>query len=241
MSVERQLRDPLDDETLDAWIHDYTLWREWADKWINRRQWVVHPFPYPFWKESPELFAYVAARRVEPEPPIGLESACTQAPYSSAGRDRRSRACSLLTVWKDDYATQQIRWGVATARAQKDDLSRSRFLEHIHFSSLWASLQGVGGGRAYGLAGIHATIDVHGRWQIYALPGVMAISVPTVYGRRVVSVGYDWGMAIRLGGLRLPLADLPLKAHLNLAHVWMPEVDQRMDMVGLSFTVNRGR
>jgi hypothetical protein len=241
IAAERPAQNPLDDETLDTWIHDYTRWREWAEKWLNRRQLVAHPFPYPFWKESPDLFSYVAPRRVEPEPPIGLEAACAQAPRASAGPDRRAQACGLLTIWKDDYATQQIRWGIATARAQKDDLTRTRFLEHIHFASLWTSVQGVGGSQAYGLAGVHATIDVKGRWQVYALPGLLAVSVVSPWGQRMVSIGYDWGMAIRLGGLRLPLADVPLNAHLNVAHVWMPEVEQRLDMVGLSFTVNRGR
>jgi hypothetical protein len=234
-------RQTLDEAAIDKWIQDYTRWREWADKWTNRRQWVTHPFPYPFWKESPEMFAYVAARRVEPQPPIGLEAACVSTPRSSGNRSRRVQACELLTVWKDDYATQQIRWAVATARAQKDDVSRSRFLEHIHFASLWSSVQGVGGGRAYGLAGIHATIDVKGRWQIYALPGVMAISVPNSRGQRVVTVGYDWGMAVRLGSLRVPLAGVPVKVHLNLAKVWMPEVGQRLDMIGLSFSPNPNR
>ena len=80
IAAERPAPNPLDDETLDTWIHDYTRWRAWAEKWINRRQWVAHPFPYPFWKESPDLFSYVAPRRVEPEPPIGLEAACAYAP-----------------------------------------------------------------------------------------------------------------------------------------------------------------
>jgi hypothetical protein len=57
----------------------------------------------------------------------------------------------------------------------------------------------------------------------------------------MVTIGYDWGMAVRLASLRLPVAGLPLKMHLNLAHVWMPEVHQRLDMVGLSFSANRGR
>jgi hypothetical protein len=233
-------RQPLGDDVLDKWIADYTEWREWSAKWGARRQWVAHPFPYPFWKESPDIFSYVPPRRVEPEPPAGLEAACVEG-RSAGSRDRRARACELLTFWKDDYATQQIRSAVATARAQKDDVSRSRFIEHIHFASLWTSLQGFGDHGAYGLAGVHATIDLHGRWQVYALPGVMAVSVPNARGRRIVTLGYDWGMALRLGALRLPIAGLPMKVHLNLAHVWLPEVNQRVDMIGLSFSANRGR
>src|SRR5207253_11030472 len=110
-----------------------------------------------------------------------------------------------------------IRSAVATARAQKDDVSRSHLIEHIHFASLWTSLQRLGGDAAYGVAGIHATIDLHGRWQVYGLPGVMAGSVPNTPGRRIITVGHDWGMAVRLGALRLPIAGLPVKVHLNMA------------------------
>ena len=234
-------RPPLDEAVLDRWIAEYTRWREWSAKWGTRRQWVAHPFPYPFWKDNPDIFSYVVPRPAEPEPPAGLEAACVESPRSATRGDRRARACELLTFWKDDYQTQQIRSAVAAARAQKDDVSRSRFIEHIHFASLWASLQKPGGEGTYGLAGIHATIDIHGRWQIYALPGVMAISVKNRWDRRMVTVGYDWGMALRLGALRLPLAGLPVKVHFNLAHVWMPEVNQRLDMVGLSFSADRGR
>ena len=231
----------LDAGALRTWIHDYTAWQDWAEKWLNRRQWIAHPFPYPFWKDNPDFFSYIAPRRVEPPPPAGLEAACAERAASSTARDTLGQSCRLLTVWKDDYVTQRIRWAVAAVRAQKDDTSRSRFLEHIHFASLWTNMQAGGGERAYGLAGVHATIDVHGRWQIYALPGIMAVSIPDLQGRRAVTLGYDWGFAVRLFNSRIPYAGLPIKVHLNLVQVWMPEVQQRIDMFGLSFTANRAR
>jgi len=82
---------------------------------------------------------------------------------------------------------------------------------------------------------------VHGRWQIYALPGILAVSLPTVYGQRSVTVGYDWGFAVRRFNSRIPYLDFPVKVHLNLVQVWMPEVQQKTDMIGLSFTANRAR
>ena len=231
----------LGDGALRAWIRDYTAWQAWAEKWLNRPQWSSHPFPYPFWKENPDLFSYAAPRRAEPEPPGGLEAACADRAGSSAARDALAQGCRLLNEWKDDYATQRIRWAVATARAQKDDTRRSRFLEHLHFASLWTNLQTASGGRAYGLAGVHATIDVHGRWQIYALPGIMVVSLPSLDGQRNVTVGYDWGFAVRLFNSRVPYLGIPVKVHLNLVQVWMPEAQQKTDMIGLSFTANRAR
>lgn len=231
-----------DTEALAAWIREYHAWQEWNAKWGNRRQWIPHPFPYPFWKESPDIFSYVAPRKLEPAPPVWLGDTCAGRPNGTVEPDVRTEGCRLLTVWKDDYVTHQLRVATATARAQRDDTGRSRFLEHIHFSGLWTNVDAGGAtGRVYGLAGVHATIDVYGRWQIYALPGVVAVSVPNLQGSRTVTIGYDWGMAFRLFNLRIPVIDMPVKAHLNLAHVWMPEVHQKINMAGLSFTVNRNR
>ena len=111
--------------------------------------------------------------------------------------------------------------------------------EHIHFASLWTNLRAHRGPGVYGLAGMHATIDIHGRWQIYAFPGVVAVSMPNWQGERITTIGYDWGMAIRLFDLRVPYVDIPAKAHLNLVKVWVPEVGQKIDMVGLSLTLKK--
>ena len=56
-----------------------------------------------------------------------------------------------------------------------------------------------------------------------------------------VTVGYDWGMAFRLFNGRVPYVDLPVKVHLNLVQIWMPEVNQKIAMTGLSFSADRGR
>ena len=230
----------VDDRALEQWIRDYRAWQEWAARWINRRQWVMHPFPYPFWKDSPDVFSYVAPRRPEPVPPAGLEVECARWSGSSTERSPRAEACALLADWRDDYATQWLRGTVASASTSQDEPSKTRFIEHLHFASLWTNLD-VGGARAYGLAGVHATIDVRGRWQIYALPGVLAVSVPNLQGRRSVTIGYDWGMAVRLFNARVPYVGIPLKVHLNLVQVWMPEAHQKIAMAGLSFSANRSR
>ena len=227
-------------DALAAWISAYQSWQAWEAQWGNRRQWVLHPFPYPFWKERPDVFSYVAPRRVEPPPPAWLDETCAGKSGTSVEPDLRAEGCRLLVLWKDDYVTHQIRVATATARAQRDDTGRTRFLEHIHFASLWTNLD-AGGSRAYGLVGVHATIDVRGRWQIYALPGLMAVSLPTLQGPRAVTVGYDWGMAFRLFNGRVPYVGLPVKVHLNLVQIWLPEANQKIVMTGLSFSGNRGR
>jgi hypothetical protein len=238
VSVDSESVD-LNRRELEQWIAAYRAWQEWATKWLNKRQSVLHPFPYPFWKDSPALFSYVAPPRVEPAPPLWLESACAPTLRES---DLLAEGCELLTVWKDDLSTRKIRAEIVKARAQKDEPTKMVWYEHVHFAGLWIDPQpqrGLGG--AYGLAGVHATIDVHDRWQIYALPGILAVSLPNWQGERIVTIGYDWGMAVRLFNFRVPFSSTPARAHLNLVKVWVPEVGQRIDMVGLSLTLKKNR
>jgi hypothetical protein len=224
---------------LDRWIHEYKSWQEWAEKWLNRRQWVMHPFPYPFWKESPFLFTYVASPRVKPDPPRWLEAVCLQQESPSVESDPVVEACHLFESWKDDYVAGQIRLEIATARSREVPPPKSVLFEHIHFASLWTTVQAGSGPGAYGLAGVHATIDIHGRWQVYAFPGVMAVDLPNGRGERIVTIGYDWGFAIRLFDFRIPYLEVPAKAHLNVVKIWVPEIPQKIDMIGLSFTLKK--
>jgi hypothetical protein len=231
--------DEINWRELEQWIHDYQAWQKWAEKWLNRRQWVLHPFPYPFWKDTPSLFSYVAPPRIEPEPPQWLDAACLQWAAASVASTPLAEGCQLLTLWKDDYPVRRIRSQIASARAQQDTPTKTMLFEHIHFATLWTDLQAQRDYSAYGLAGVHATIDIHGRWQIYAFPGVVAVSVPNVQGERITTIGYDWGFAIRLFDLRVPYFNSPARAHLNVVKVWVPEVGRKIDMVGLSLTLKK--
>jgi hypothetical protein len=231
--------DERSERELERWVQEYMAWQEWAEKWLNRPQWVLHPFPYPFWKDSPSLFSYVASTRVKPDPPMWLEATCVQWASSAADSDPLVEGCQLLTDWKDDDPTHRIRAQISLSRAREDKPSRTALYEHIHFASLWTTPQTQAAPGALGLAGIHATIDIQGRWQIYPFPGVMAVSVPNRQGERIISIGYDWGFAIRLFDFRVPFLDLPAKAHLNVVEIWVPEVEQKISMVGLSFTLKK--
>jgi hypothetical protein len=233
-------------QQLDQWVQDYAAWQQWADEWLNRRQWVLHPFPYPFWKGTASLFSYVATPRVEPAPPDWLPDACAEWASSSIDNPALTDGCRLLTIWKQDDPALRVRARIdsiqtlssTNARAQVDNTTKKRFFERIHFAGLWTDIQPTGTS-AYGLAGIHATIDLRGRWQIYPFPGVMAVSVPNVQGKRIVTIGYDWGFAVRLFDMRVPVFDLPARAHLNLTEVWVPEAGQKIEMIGLSFSLKK--
>jgi hypothetical protein len=38
---------------------------------------------------------------------------------------------------------------------------------------------------------------------------------------------------------RIPYLDFPARAHLNVVEVWVPEVEQKISMVGLSFSLRK--
>lgn len=231
--------DGVKEREMERWVHEYKAWQAWGEQWFNRPQWVLHPFPYPFWKDSPSLFSYVASPRVKPDPPMWLDATCVQWASSAAPSDPLAEGCRLLTDWKDDYPTRQIRAQISLSRAREDKPSRTALYEHIHFASLWTTPQTQAAPGALGLAGVHATIDIQGRWEVYAFPGVMALSVPNRQGERIISIGYDWGLAIRLFDFRIPYLDFPARAHLNVVEVWVPEVEQKISMVGLSFSLKK--
>jgi hypothetical protein len=231
---------------LEQWMQQYGAWQEWAGTWLNRRQWALHPFPYPFWKDNASLFSYVATPRVEPAPPAWLPAACTEWESSAVDDAVLGDACRLLTISKHDDPALRIQSRVATPRtasgsnprAHVDNTVKTKFFERIHFAGLWSDIQPQGSS-AYGLAGVHATIDIRGRWQVYPFPGVMAVSMPNLQGKRMVTIGYDWGFALRLFDMRVPYFDIPARAHLNLTEVWVPEAGQKIEMIGLSFSLKK--
>ena len=73
---------------LDRWSDDYKDWQEWADKYLNRRQWVMHPFPLI---HSGGFTLSVHGRRAPSGkarfPPLWLEARLPQQASPSVERD----------------------------------------------------------------------------------------------------------------------------------------------------------
>ncbi|MEJ0021617.1 MAG: hypothetical protein WDN47_03465 [Candidatus Doudnabacteria bacterium] len=221
------------------WIKEYKAWQKWAAEWLDRPQWVLYPFPYPFWKDEPDLFSYKSPRRIEPLPPDWLESACVESEGLLAADDLLAEACKLFSDWKDGYVVQRIRRQMSATSIQNERTVKTVLYEHLHVAGLGTNMQAQPSPRAYGLAGLHMTIDIHGRWQMYAFPGVLAVRVPNWDGKQIITIGYDWGFAIRLFDFEIPYFKIPGRAHVNIIKVWMPEIQTQVDMIGLSITPRR--
>jgi len=207
------------------WSADFAAWQRWFEEWGNTTE--------PGW------FA-ARGRRSKPEPPSWLLGACDERTIDELWL---TESCTLLSHWREDFATAQLRRHAAMARSQHEQATRSMWYEHIHLDALWPIVSDHGS--SVGVVGTHVTMDVKGRLQIFIAPGVMLLNVPGSTGR-AWAPATDWGFGYRLGRFRFPGSNATATAHLNLAKAWVfwgaaGLVNGTVDLVGLSLTFSHPR
>lgn len=218
------LDQPIDDaqlRDLERWMRDYDAWKEWFARWRNRRE--------------PGMFR-AKARRPRPEPPEWLADAC----FNFAEDDQGSLAdgCRAWREWSDgDYATLVIREKIAQARADQEAPQKSIWWEHIHVDALWPMAQS--GSSAFGVLGVHATLQVTRRLGVFLAPGTILMRLPTQDGDRVWSAATDWGLSYRMFDFKMPVIGRPSTLHLNVARVWIlgatfQPMDKELYLAGFS-------
>lgn len=211
---------------VERWVRDYTAWKAWFAKWHNRVE--------PGWFGTRD-------RRPRPDPPAVLLETCPVPPDAEAVL---VKACRLLEEWrKDDIATEIIEQQVATTRAQKETEDRSVWWRHVHLDALWPMTQGTSG--IYGLVGLHSTIDLTGRVELFLAPGAILMRVPGPAGPEW-KPATDWGLSYRVTDFTMPGTRRPVTLHLNLARVWLfgqredvPGVQSDMYLAGFSLTFRK--
>lgn len=211
---------------IERWVRDYTAWKAWFAKWHNRIE--------------PGLFG-TRPRRPRPEPPSALVAACP-APLNADGV--LLDACRLLEEWRNqDVASEIIKEQVTATRTQKEVEDRSVWWRHVHLDALWPMTQGTSG--VFGVLGLHSTIDLTGRMEIFLAPGAILMRVPTPAGPQW-KPATDWGLSCRLADFTLPGARRPATLHINIAKVWLlgeredlPGVERDMYIAGFSLTFRK--
>jgi hypothetical protein len=211
-------------DELEKWIHDFTEWKTWMNRWGNRRE--------PGW------FSDFSKRRQRPDPPAWLFDRC------GAGLDdtrAMAEACTLLTEWRADAATAQVTNARAAANARKEESDKTIWWEHVHLDVAWPAMQS--GVSYFGVIGMHATTSVRGRLEIFVAPGAMLLNVPTRNGARAWKVAANYGIAYRLGEFGFP-GNRRALLHVNLAKAWLlsagPDVPTKStDFVGFSVTFKK--
>jgi hypothetical protein len=208
---------------LEKWIRDYSAWKQWADQWRNRIE--------PGWFSARD-------RRIRPDPPAWLFDACRDL-IDDEGT--LPDACRLLADWQDDSAAA-LRTTILTQRTQQEAPTKTTWWEHLHLDALWFMPQPHAS--VYGVVGIHATIEVHGRWQIFVAPGALLLNLPTVNGAREWKPATDFGMSVRLFDFTVPGARRTGVLHVNIAKAWVlggPAglINTSIDLVGFSVTLKK--
>jgi len=212
---------------VQQWMGEFQKWQEWNALWRNRRE--------PGWIGARE-------RKVRPDPPDWLAAECHDAIVQEG--ETLAQACRLLSQWKDDDEVARLRQQTANARMQREEVHKTVWWEHLHFDALWPMTQLHGS--IFGVVGMHATIEVAGRFQIFVAPGAILLNLPKGASEREWRPATDWGIAWRIADFTMPGTDRRASLHLNLAKAWLlggPAgfANTSVDLAGFSITLAKKR
>ena len=207
-SITAPLLAPLSDSpaqqllALQKWTTDYENWRIWYARWRNTRE--------PGWMAS-------RGRRPRPDPPPWLPAACASLVEDSGPL---VDGCREWELWRrDDFGADTMAQQVAQARADHESPRTSVWWEHIHLDAFWPMTQV--GSNAFGVAGVHTTLPLTKRMQVFLTPGAILMRLPAISGGGTWSAATDWGFSYRLFDFRMPAVGRPSTLHFNMARVWV--------------------
>lgn len=213
--------------SLARWSRDYAEWQAWFQQWRNTRE--------PGWVGS-------RSRHPRPAPPSWLAGEC---PVPADEGTPLADGCRLLAQWRtEDVAATVAVAQTTTTRNQLEAPTRSVWWQHIHLDALWPMTDGKSG--VFGLLGVHATIPVGGRVQMFIAPGAMLMRSPGIDGAEQWHPATDWGFSYRTATFVIPGMQRPSILHLNLAKVWVlggapmaASFDSGMYLAGFSLTFRK--
>jgi hypothetical protein len=196
------------DRELTKWLTAMEKWQRHEAKWSNR--------------PVRDGWGRIAQRQPPPEPPEWLDAHCAAAVtthvLASEPESRTAQACRLLADPRAPMKSVPTPAQSARLDAEKKP-KHSSFLTRVHLDGLWSTTSTSG--RFYGLVGSHVSLVDVGRVQVFGPPGVLLLSVPDTDGSRRITLGYTWGVSVRLMDVRLfgPTKDKTL--FINLSKVWL--------------------
>jgi hypothetical protein len=194
------------DRELTTWLTEMEKWQRYDAKWSNR--------------PARDGLGRIVKRQQRPEVPAWLDAHCAAARAARVLEleARTKTACRLLDDPRAAIDTVPTPAQAARLDAEKPP-KYSSFLTRVHLDGLWTTAST--GGRFYGLIGSHVSLVDVGRLQVFGPPGVLLLSVPDTDGSRRITLGYTWGLSLRLTDVRVfgPTKDMTL--FLNLSKVWV--------------------
>jgi hypothetical protein len=216
------------DRALGIWLSAMEKWQRYDIKYSNR--------------PAHDAMGSIARHRPPPDAPEWLGAYCTTAAAAHALElDPRTKvACLLLEDPRTPLAAVPTPAQAARLNAEKS--KHSSFMTRVHLDGLWTSASS--GTRLYGLVGSHISLVDVGRLQVFGPPGVLLLSVPDYAGSRRVTLGYTWGLSVRLADVRLFRPAKDVTVFLNVSKVWMADgADERTaggyNMMGFSIAARK--
>lgn len=205
-SVEASPLSPDRERELDTWLSDMEKWQRYMAKYDNR--------------PARDALGRIVPRRARPAEPAWLEAHCAamQAAAPADRPERTARACALLLDPLPAADVERLQRQAAREDAETPE-KYSSFLTRLHLDGAWVTMSS--GPRTYGIVGFHVTLVDVGRVQIFGPPGVMLLSVPEVGGNRRVTLGYTWGLSIRLADVRLAAPTRNMSLFLTMSKLWV--------------------
>ena len=195
------------DRELGIWLSSMEKWQRYDTKYSNR--------------PAHDAVGGIARHRPPPDAPAWLGAYCARAAAAHALEldPRTNVTCLLLEDPRTAIAAVPAPAQAARLAAEKS--KHSSFMTRVHLDGLWTSASS--GTRLYGLVGSHISVVDVGRLQVFGPPGVLLLSVPDYAGSRRMTLGYTWGLSVRLADVRLfgPAKDMTL--FLNMSKVWMAD------------------
>jgi hypothetical protein len=203
---------------LTTWLAEMEKWQHYDEKWRNR--------------PVKDGWARIVDRKPPPGVPDWVPPHC--ASLAAAGlaalEERGARACRLL----DDPRAPLAAPGTQAVAAEKPP-AHSSFWTRVHLDGLWTTTQS--GSRFYGVIGSHLSLVDVGRLQIFGPPGVMLMTVPNGHGGRRITIGYTWGLSVRLFDMRMAAPTKNVTLFLNVSKVFLPTGGEVADQTGRGFDI----
>lgn len=231
LDVSIRALSPDQDRELTTWLKAMESWQRYDARWYNR--------------PARDRLGRVTARRPQPVPPEWLGAHCTAAAAGGVVDldARTTRACQLFADPRAPMGPVATHVQAARVGAEQKPKHTS-FLTRVHLDGLWSTTSTTG--RFYGLIGSHVSLVDVGRLQVFGPPGVLLLSVPDAEGSRRITLGYTWGLSVRLTDVRL-FGSKDMTLFVNLSKVWIASggdstgTSRGYDIVGFSVAPRKNR
>jgi hypothetical protein len=219
---------PDQDRELTDWLRAMDKWQQYDEKWRNR---PVH-----------NGWGGIGERKPPPDAPVWLEAHCRSASEARLLdlEPRVRRGCLLV-----DDPRAPVGSLPSAVQAAEAPPRHSSFLTRLHLDGGWTTSST--GQRLYGVIGAHFSLVDVGRVQVFGPPGVILLSVPDAGGGRRMTIGYTWGISVRLTDMRVGAPSKNLTLFLNISKAWVSGLSniaggsRGFDLVGFSIAPRKAR